>query len=190
MTRKYELRQRAERLAETRTRIVEATVALHASAGPAHTTISAIAERAGVQRHTVYAHFQDERELFDACSVHWAALHPFPDPARWAAIEDPKKRLRQALNAVYEWYERAGDDLRIFKRDSGTHSTTAELVARRERALLAHRDALAVGWSRRKAVKAAIGHALELETWHSLVRRHGLSRRQAVDAMLRFVASV
>ena len=61
---------------------------------------------------------------------------------------------------------------------------------RGEQALLAHRDALAVGWSRRKAVKAAIGHALELETWHSLVRRHGLTREQAVDAMLRFVASV
>ena len=91
---------------------------------------------------------------------------------------------------MYEWYERVGDDLLIFKRDSGTHATTAELVARREAALLAHRDALAAGWSRRKAVRAAIGHALELETWHSLVRRHGLTRQHAVDAMLRFVSSV
>ena len=39
-------------------------------------------------------------------------------------------------------------------------------------------------------MKAAIGHALELETWDSLVRRHGLTREQAVDAMLRFVSSV
>ena len=89
MTRKYELKRRAERLAETRGRIVEATVGLHSSVGPAQTTISAIAERAGVQRHTVYAHFRDERELFDACSAHWAALHPFPDPARWVEIDDP-----------------------------------------------------------------------------------------------------
>ncbi len=190
MTRKYELKRRAERLAGTRKRIVEATVGLHASVGPAHTTISAIAERAGVQRHTVYAHFRDERELFDACSAHWAALHPFPDPGRWVEIDDPERRLREALNALYEWYDRVGDDLLIFKRDSGTHSTTAELVARREGALVAHRDALAAGWSRRKAVRAAIGHALELETWHSLVRRHGLTRQQAVDAMLRFVSSV
>ncbi len=119
MTRKYELKRRAERLAETRERIVEATVGLHASVGPAHTTISAIAEQAGVQRHTVYAHFRDERELFDACSAHWAALHPFPDAARWAAIDDPKQRLREALDAVYEWYGGVGDDLIIFKRDSG-----------------------------------------------------------------------
>jgi AcrR family transcriptional regulator len=190
MTRKYELKRRAERLAETRKRIVEATVGLHTSVGPAQTTISAIAERAGVQRHTVYAHFLDERDLFDACSAHWAALHPFPDPARWTGIEDPQRRLHVALDAVYEWYGRVGDDLEIFKRDSGVHSTTAELVARREQRLLTLRDGLAQGWSRRKTVKAAIGHALELETWHSLVRRHGLTRRQAVDAMLRFVASV
>ncbi len=190
MTRKYELKRRAERLAETRERIVEATVGLHTSVGPAQTTISAIAERAGVQRHTVYAHFRDERELFDACSAHWAAIHPFPDSARWEAIDDPERRLREALTAVYEWYDVVGDDLIVFKRDSGVHATTAELVARRERALLGLRDALAAGWSRRKAVRAAIGHALELETWHSLVRRHGLTRQQAVDAMLRFVSSV
>jgi AcrR family transcriptional regulator len=190
MTRKYELNRRAERLAETRARIVKATVDLHASIGPAQTTISAIADRAGVQRHTVYSHFHDERELFAACSAHWAARHPFPDAARWADIEDPQQRLHEALDAVYEWYERVGHDLELFKRDSKVHATTAELVERRERGLLSLRDGLAAGWSRRKAVRAAIGHALELETWHSLVRRHGLTRKQAVDAMLRFVASI
>ncbi len=190
MTRRYELNRRAERLAEMHQRIVEATVGLHASVGPAQTTISAIAERAGVQRHTVYAHFRDERELFAACSAHWAVLHPFPDPARWTGIADPEQRLRAALDAVYQWYESVGHDLEIFKRDSGVHSTTAELVSRRERALLSLRDGLAAGRSRRKTVRAAIGHALELETWHSLSQRHGLTRKQAVDAMLRFVASV
>jgi len=190
MTRRYELKRRAERLAETRKRIVEATVGLHTSVGPARTTISAIAERAGVQRHTVYAHFLDERELFAACSAHWAALHPFPDPARWADVDDPERRLREALDAVYEWYGRVGDDLELFKRDSGVHSTAAELIARREQGLVSLRDGLAAGWSRRKTVRAAIGHALELETWHSLVRRQGLTRKQAVDAMLRFVTSV
>jgi AcrR family transcriptional regulator len=190
VTRKYELKRRAEQLAETRKRIVEATVGLHTSVGPAQTTISAIAEQAGVQRHTVYAHFRDERELFAACSAHWAALHPFPDAARWADVDDPERRLREALDAVYEWYERVGHDLELFKRDSRSHSTTADLVERREQGLLSLRDGLAAGWSRRKAVRAAIGHALELETWHSLVRRHGLTRKQAVDTMLRFVATV
>jgi AcrR family transcriptional regulator len=190
MKRKYELKRRAERLGETRSRIVEATVDLHATVGPAHTTISAIAERAGVQRHTVYSHFPSEADLFAACSGHWAALHPFPDQAAWIAVEDHEQRLRAALAAVYEWYETVGDDLDVFRRDGRIHATTGELVAQREERLLDLRDTLAGGWPRRKAVRAAIAHALELETWDSLVRRHGLTRQQAVDAMLRFVASV
>jgi AcrR family transcriptional regulator len=190
MKRKYELKRRAERLNETRDRIVEAAVDLHRNVGPAHTTISAIADRAGVQRHTVYSHFPSETDLMAACSAHWAALHPFPDAGDWLAIKDPEQRLRAALAAVYEWYETVGDDLAVFRRDARIHAPTAELVARREARLLELRDALADGWPRRKAVRAALAHALELETWGSLVRRHGLTRRQAVDAMLRFVASV
>jgi AcrR family transcriptional regulator len=190
MKRKYELKRRAERQAETRQRIVEATVDLHTSVGPARTTISAIAERAGVQRHTVYAHFGDEGELFAACSSHWAELHPFPGAADAAAGVAPEERLRAALDDVYGWYEEVGDDLETFARDGKVHATTAVIVRRREDRLLDLRDRLADGWPRRKAVRAAIGHALELETWQSLVRRQELTRKQAVDAMLRFVASV
>ena len=94
MKRKYELKERARRQAETRERIVEATVELHTSIGPARTTISAIAQHAGVERHTVYAHFADERTLFEACTTHWAERHPFPNPESWAAIEEPQARLR------------------------------------------------------------------------------------------------
>src|SRR5439155_16007019 len=104
MARKYELRQRAESINARRERIVEATVELHDSLGPARTTISAIAERAGVQRLTVYRHFPDERTLFQACSGHWAAQNPKPDPASWASIDDPEERLRVALTAIYAFY--------------------------------------------------------------------------------------
>jgi AcrR family transcriptional regulator len=190
VSRKYELRRRAERQAETRRRIVEAAVALHTSQGPARTTIAGIAERAGVQRHTVYAHFPDERELFGACSAHWNADHPFPDPERWSEIDDPERRLRAALHDTYGWYEEVEADLAIFERDAQVHATMAELVAARHRRLDALRDVLASGWSRRRAVRGAIGHALEFETWRSLTRRQDLGRTQAVDAMLRFVASV
>jgi AcrR family transcriptional regulator len=190
MKRRYELKRRAEKLGETRNRIVEATVDLHTTMGPARTTISAIAERAGVQRHTVYAHFPSERELLDACSSHWAALHPFPDAAAETGTAEPAERLRAALDAVYAWYDDVGADLDIFARDAKVHESTALAVQRRLDRTLELRDRLSAGWPRRKAVLAAIGHALELETWHSLVRRQGLTRKQAVDAMVRFVASV
>src|SRR6476659_2729549 len=77
--RKYELKQRAAEMAETRLRITEAAVELHGTVGPARTTVSAIAERAGVQRHTVYRHFPTDADLFAACSAHYVAAHPLPD---------------------------------------------------------------------------------------------------------------
>ena len=190
MTRTYQLKRRAEGVAATRNRIVEATVELHTSVGPARTTISAIAERAGVERHTVYAHFRDQRDLFGACSAHWAALHPFPDPARWLAVDDPEQRLRKALQAMYDWYEQVERDVAIFERDAKVHDLTAELVARRKQRILALRAGLAQGRPRRKVVRAAIGHALEFETWRSLVTDERLTQRQAVEAMLSFVGSV
>jgi AcrR family transcriptional regulator len=190
MKRKYELKRRAERKAETRRRIVEAAVGLHSTVGPARTTIAAIAERAGVQRQTVYAHFPSETELFRACSSHWAALHPFPEEDRWHGMERADERLGAALGAVYAWYEQVEGDLAVFRRDAELHPVDAALVAEEDARLERIAEGLARDWPRRKAVRAAIGHALEFETWRSLVRRHGLSRTRAVEAMVRLVASV
>ena len=106
MTRAYTLRRRAEQQAETRRRIVEAAVALHGSVGPAQTTFSMVAERAGVQRHTLYAHFPDERSLQHACSGLVMERSPMPDAAPWRAIKSQRERLRTGLFAVYAWYER------------------------------------------------------------------------------------
>jgi AcrR family transcriptional regulator len=190
MKRKYQLKERARRQAETRQRIVDAAVALHTSVGPARTTISAIAERAGVERHTVYAHFPDERTLFRACSSHWRAQHPLPDLAALAAIPDPVRRLRSTLRAMYEWYDSVEADLALIVRDATVLPVAGDTVAETTARLAALADALARGWPRKKSVRAAIGHALEFETWRSLVRRQGLTRKQAVDAMMRLVASI
>ena len=142
MTRKYDLKRRAEKQAETRRRIVQATVSLHTTDGPARTTISAIAQRAGVERHTVYAHFPDEASLFEACSAHWRELHPFPDGTSWRATTDPTRRLAAALHDVYAWYERVGDDIDVFNRDAAVHELTAVLSARREHAVAGIREAV------------------------------------------------
>jgi AcrR family transcriptional regulator len=187
MKRRYQLKARAARQADTRRRIVEAAVGLHTTVGPAATSISAIAESAGVQRHTVYAHFPDEATLFGACSAHWVAANPFPDASAWFAEADPERRLRAALSAVYEWYERVETALALFVRDAEAVPADVRDARVAQLGLLA--DALAVGWSRRKVVRAALGHALAFETWRSLVRNEGLTRRQAVNAMTRFVAN-
>src|SRR3954469_9746947 len=103
--RPYKKKRRAELEEQTRLRITESAMELHGTVGPSRTSISAVAERAGVRRSTVYRHFPDEEALFTACSSHWAQLNPPPDIGAWAAIEDPGKRLRTALGELYAFYE-------------------------------------------------------------------------------------
>jgi AcrR family transcriptional regulator len=187
MARTYQKKKRAEREAETRQRIVEATVALHTSVGPARTTISAIADKAGVQRHTVYSHFPDEETLFAACTRHWALLHPFPPAERWERGANPLERLARALRDVWAWYADVESDLELFLRDAElVPAVHADMTSYAERlAVVADRLAADLGGSR--TVRAAVGHALAFETWRSLVRREGLTIARAVDLMLALV---
>src|SRR5664280_3595678 len=84
--RTYRLRARAAGMDRTRERITRAAVELHGTIGPAATTMSAVAELAGVTRATLYRHFPNEAALFTACSADWLAANPRPDPADWATI--------------------------------------------------------------------------------------------------------
>lgn len=174
-------------MAETERRIVEAAVELHTSLGPARTSVAAVAERAGVQRHTVYAHFPDRLSLFKACSAHWREEHPFPEVDELTAIEHHSERLRRGLDALYAWYEQVEHDLELLMRDAD--EVPGEVRAANEQARRRLRAVLERGWPARRPVRAAIGHALQFETWRSLCRREGLSRRAAVDAMLKLAAS-
>src|SRR6185295_2072943 len=131
MTRTYTLKRRAEQQADTRRRIVEAAVDLHGSVGPALTTISMVAERAGVQRHTLYAHFPDERSLFLACSGLTVERDPLPDAEPWRAIEDRRERLRVGLSAIYAWYERNAALAGCVLRDAEHHALTREMAVLR-----------------------------------------------------------
>jgi AcrR family transcriptional regulator len=188
-TRKYEKKRRAELEAETRRRITETAVELHGTVGPARTSISAIAERAGVRRSTVYRHFPDEEALFDACSSHWEAANPPPDMERWAAIEDPDERLRTALGDLYAYYSRTERMMENLLRDEGSMPIVAERFAGFHGFLAAARDLLAGGrperGTARDRTRAAIGHALSFSTWRSLVREQGVTDAQAVDLMVR-----
>src|SRR5512144_370902 len=127
MARTYTLKRRAEQQAETRQRIVEAAVDLHGTVGPARTTFSMVAERAGVQRHTLYAHFPDERSLLMACSALALERDPPPDPAPWRSIDDRYERLRAGLSEIYAWYERNADLTGCVLRDAESHPLVREV---------------------------------------------------------------
>jgi len=185
-SRTYTLGRRAEQQAETRQRIVEATADLHARVGPARTTISMIAEQAGVQRHTFYAHFPDERSLFLACSGLFAERHPAPDPEPWRAIGDPPDRLRQGLAAIYDWYARNAEMLSSVIRDAEHHALTRETAALRFAPLIAaYNEVLGEGLGERQ--RALLALALSFHTWRTLAGDGGLPPEAAVDAMVRAV---
>lgn len=187
-TRKYQKQRRAEQEADTRRRIVEAIVALHREVGPARTTISAIAERAGVQRLTVYRHFPDESAMFQACSAHFATEVPGPDPAAWADVADSAQRLRTALLAFYDYYRRAEEMLVQSARDVSQLPALAAVLSPWEGFVGRVREGLLEGWDAAGPVQArlaaAVAHALRFETWRSLARIEGLDDGEAADLMV------
>ena len=193
--RRYELKERARRQEETRRRIVEATEALHREVGPAQTTVAEIARRAGVTRVTVYNHFPNELSLFGACSAHFIAKHPPPDPGGWAEIRDPDERLRTALTERYAWFRANEAMVGNVARDAALLPALAEVLqSPRAMALeTAMRDILLAGrglrGARRVRARAAIGLALAFPTWQRLVRVEALSDAAAVDLMATAVAA-
>lgn len=187
-TKTYELKRRAEAMADTRRRITEAAVALHESVGPARTSVSEIARRAGVDRVTVYRHFPDEAALFRACSQHYAAGHPLPDPARWAELADPRERLRSALDAIYDYYERNETLLANVTRDAEHMPAVRAAGGYRRQWLTEVEQGLAQGWNgNSKQVGHAVALALDFRTWQTFVRKRDLSTRQAIRLMLAMV---
>jgi AcrR family transcriptional regulator len=179
------MRKRAEDMAATRERIVAAAVALHGTIGPAATTVSGLAEAAGVTRLTVYRHFPDDHALFEACSRHWSSGQIFPDPAGWRAVEVPGQRLRVGLADLYRFYRKAEPMLTNVRRDRSV--LPVEIVERTDATELSYRDSLLQPFTargkRRARLRAVLGHAVSFWTWRSLCVEQGLTDQEAVEAM-------
>ena len=179
------MRRRAEQVDQTRQRIVEATVELHGSVGPASTTIAAIAEAAEVTRLTVYRHFPDDAALFAACSAHWISRQQLPDPAAWSGIGDPAARLRAGLADLYRFYRAGAGMLTCLYRDLAALPEVYQQALLDQDTLFC--DVLAAPFggtsNQHRRRRALIGHAISFWTWRSLCLDHSLTDTDAVDAM-------
>jgi len=186
------MRRRAEQVDQTRQRIVEATVELHGSVGPASTTIAAIADRAGVTRLTVYRHFPDEDALFGACSAHWIARQQLPDAGTWSGIGDPVARLRAGLADLYRFFRAGADMLTHIYRDFAALPEEHQQGLRNRDTLFG--DVLAAPFGRAgdedRRLRAVVGHAISFWTWRSLCLDHGLTDAEAADAMTGMVLAI
>jgi AcrR family transcriptional regulator len=181
--RKYELKKRAEEMAETHRRITEAAIELHGTVGPSRTTMSAVARRAGVERRTLYRHFPTEADLFAACSTHYFAANPWPDLGSWRAIRDPHERLVRALDELYAYYERTEPMYSNVLRDADLVDFARDAVAPLRTYLDEAAELLIAGrpvrGRRRHLLAGALCHALAFSTWHSLTAS-GITRADAV----------
>ena len=191
MPRRYELKRRASSQNETRQRIVDATIHLHETVGSARTTISAIAEKAGVERLTVYRHFPDEKALFTACTSHYLALNPPPDPTEWERISQAERRLRIALTAIYAFHRRTEPMFTRAARDLEEMPVLREVMAPFFAYWERVNEVLCAPWQvtgrQRKQVRAFVGHATSFQTWRSLIREQKLQDAEAVDLVARVV---
>ena len=185
--RPYVMKRRAELEERTRARITESTVELHDTLGPSRTSISAIAEHAGVRRSTVYRHFPDEEALFAACSSHWRAANPPPDPGTWAGIADPVERTASALQALYAFYRQTEPMYTSLLRDEPLVPIIHRRLGDFYGYLDATRETLMAGRGLRgraaRRTRAALGHALAFPTWRSLAREQDLGDGEAVALM-------
>ena len=193
--RPYRQKARAESQAQTRQRIIEAAVGLHLERGPAQTSINAIAERAGVNRVTIYRHFPDARTLLEACSAHARRVNPPPDMDAWRGISDPRRRAEVALTQLYDYFRRTEAGWSNLLRDAEIAPLVKEMVEKRRLAYLREaRDVLLAAWpgrrARRPLLRAVLGLAVDFRTWQTLCRREELEDRTAVALMVRLATAV
>lgn len=180
--------RRRERIDTTRDRIVQAALDLHGEVGPAYTTISAVAERAGVERHTVYRHFPDLVSLFQACTEHGMRTSMLPSPDKWQDATDPIDRLRAALTAIYDYWRRNERLIGNILRDMPVSPELASgSQAYQDHLSLIWRSVL-VSWPGNDpasvSARALAATALEFGTWQALTQRYGLTDQAAVAAMV------
>jgi AcrR family transcriptional regulator len=175
----YRLGRRAEKQQETRRRIVEAAVDLHGTLGPARTSVAQVAERAGVQRHTYYAHFPDERSLLLACSGHTMERDPLPDVDQWRELPPGRERLRRGLEELYRWYSRNAQLTACVLRDAEHHALTREIVELRMKPAF-ERAAEVLGEGLSERSRALLRLALEFACWRTLQETHGAEAAAAL----------
>ena len=190
--RPYRMKRRAALQEETRRRIAESAAELHATLGPSRTSMSAIADHAGIQRSTLYRHFPDEAAVFAACTAHWVSLHPLPDLEAWAAVRDPDARVHRALTELYAYYDGAEPMLVNILRDLDAMEVVQHEFAPFQQYMEAAHATLMLGrrlrGRRLHIVRAATGHALAFTTWQSLVREQECTPAEAVDLMCRLLS--
>jgi AcrR family transcriptional regulator len=190
--RKYDMTRRASSVAQTRRRIVDATLELHGEQGIAATSWDDIAARAGVGVGTVYRHFPSLDELIPACGEITRHVVALPDPQGVASLFDgvdaPVERIERLVREAFAIYERGAPQLRAIRSEPDVHPNVAEAGEEVEAALTALVDAAVAPSKITPAERALVRAMIDLGTWQAL-HDQGLGPAEAVDAVSQMLAA-
>lgn len=181
--RNYDMSKRAAAAAQTRRRIVEATLELHGEQGIAATSWDDIAARAGVGVGTVYRHFSSLDELIPACGEITMRVIALPDPT--AVFEDaqpPSQRIEQLVAETFAIYQRGAPQLRAMRRERDVHPEVTRAQDELEAALATLVDTALQPLDATPHDRALTRALVDLNTWEAL-REQGLDQAEAVTAI-------
>lgn len=192
-SRPYRKRVRAKQEDETRRRITEAIVELHRTVGPARTTVSEVAELAGVGRMTVYKHFPTELSLFAACSAHWQNQNPIPEFEDCLAKPSINERVEAVLMRLYGYFNANRDMLGNIMSDAPSMPALQEVLDQgwhpMMQTLAAELLPSGVKAAKRKRLLAALSLVLEYRSWESF-SESGLSVKEAAQLAAEIIVAV
>jgi len=184
--RPYDRRRRSAAVDDTRRRITEATVALHAEKGVGATTYADIARRADVAIPTVYNHFPERSHLIAACGAHLAESLPHPGPEIFAGCRGASSRLARLVGSLSSFYAARGPWLRRQLGESAALPEMADSLERRQAALRELvREALAPAFrgAPPEGLLAPAVALLDYAAWTSLAQGAKLPPRRAEQVL-------
>ncbi|HKF64050.1 MAG TPA: TetR/AcrR family transcriptional regulator [Dongiaceae bacterium] len=171
--RRYRIEGRRKAMEETRQRILEATVALHADQGVLATTYAQIAARADVALPTVYKYFPDLPRLVAACTRHVDALAPALGPEIFAPGSALEARIEALVTAVFVLHRFQAPWLRHGPPEAGRLPALDEFLAEgqaRLRTLIALALAPRYGEAPPPGLIALFETLLDFSAWQRLTR--------------------
>ena len=177
--------RRAAANAETRRRIVDAAIALHAQKGVLGTSWPDIAKRADVALGTVYRHFPSLDQLVPACTSENALRTKPPGPSILVGLTRPQERIGQFVQELFAFYGRTAPWTPRASIDRHEIPVLDTILSRREAALKALvEETLGPLRRRRHALEATLA-LTDFGVWRSLTHS-GLS----TDAAARLISEM
>jgi len=185
--RRYRSDRRKAATEETRHRIVDSTVSLHAEKGAIATTYAMIAERADVAIPTVYNHFPTVGDLLTACTGQAAAHAPPIGPEIFADADDIDSRLRALLDALFAQYDYYAPWLRWTQHEAQVLPVLASWLHQANdlrRQLIAGALEPAFGASPPGALMALCESLTDFPTWQRFASDRSPLRKEAKNILV------